>query len=101
MVQEKVAKVGSLQSGQMIQVKVAGNATLLANVDGGYYAIHNICTHKGCTLSKGRLNGNIVTCPCHGSQFDVTNGHVVHGPAQKPEQAYSVVVQDDDIFVGA
>ncbi len=97
--QEKVAEVGSLEPGKMTQVKLDGQATLLANVDGNYYAIHNICTHKGCTLSKGRLNGNIVTCPCHGSQFDVTNGHVMHGPAQKPEQAYSVVVQDNDIII--
>lgn len=96
---EKVAELDILQPGQMTQVKAGGKSTLLANVDGNYYAIHAICTHMGCNLSKGKLKGNVVTCPCHGSQFDVTTGNVVRGPAKKPEQAYKVIVQDSDILI--
>ncbi|HZD59869.1 MAG TPA: Rieske (2Fe-2S) protein [Anaerolineae bacterium] len=95
----RVAEVGDIAPGEMTSVKVSGQLTLLANVGGAYYAIHGICTHLGCTLSNGRLNGNIVTCPCHGSRFDVTTGEVVHGPAQKPELSYSVTVEDNDILI--
>lgn len=95
----KVADASSLQPGQMTKAEVNGEATLLANIGGKYYAIHDVCTHKGCSLHKGRLNGTVVTCPCHGSQFDVTTGEVVHGPAKKPEKAYKVKVEDGAVEI--
>lgn len=39
------------------------------------------CTHLGCTID--RHEGNILQCPCHGSQFD-EEGRVVKGPATRP-----------------
>ena len=54
----------------------------VANVDGEYFAFDDTCTHQGCSLSTGTLDGMNVTCPCHGSTFNVTNGEVVNGPAR-------------------
>ncbi len=96
---EKVAEVSSLQPGQMTKTEANGEPVLLANVDGKYYAIRDVCTHMGCSLHKGKLNGNIVTCPCHGSQFDVTTGEVVHGPAKKPEKVYKVKVEGESVEI--
>jgi len=47
-----------------------------------------------------KLDGTIVTCPCHGSQFDVTTGAVVHGPAQRPIRSRLVQVEGEDLLVG-
>jgi 3-phenylpropionate/trans-cinnamate dioxygenase ferredoxin component len=60
--------------GEMRAVNLEGTEVLLANVDGSIYAINNRCPHMGGNLSKGMLNKTIVTCPVHGSQFDVTTG---------------------------
>lgn len=97
--QIKVAEIGDIAPGEITSVRADGLSTLLANVDGAHYAIHDICTHLGCTLSKGRLNGKIITCPCHGSQFDVTTGEVMHGPARKSETSYRVTVEGNGILI--
>ncbi len=66
-----------LQDGQMKKIDVDGREVLLAKVEGTYYAIDDRCPHMGGDLSKGTLQGSIVTCPRHGSQFDVRDGHLI------------------------
>lgn len=56
-------------------------------------------TTNACSLAKGKLDGTTVTCPCHGSQFDVTSGAVLSGPAQRPERSRLVQVEGDDLPV--
>jgi 3-phenylpropionate/trans-cinnamate dioxygenase ferredoxin subunit len=77
----------------------AGTRVLLANVDGTIYAIDNTCTHMGCSLSDGKLDGSVLRCACHGSRFDVTTGAVVGGPAEKPVRSYPVEVDGDHVKV--
>lgn len=60
--------------GKMILVNLEGTAVLLANAGGNIYAINNKCPHMGGNLSRGTLDGTVVTCPLHGSQFDITTG---------------------------
>jgi 3-phenylpropionate/trans-cinnamate dioxygenase ferredoxin subunit len=76
----KVAEASEIPVGKMKMVKLGDKEVLIANVNGNYYAIANRCTHKGGDLSKGSLDGNIITCPLHGSRFDVTTGKAVSGP---------------------
>jgi nitrite reductase/ring-hydroxylating ferredoxin subunit len=85
--------------GKMKSVEVEGVSVLLANIAGEYYAIGNKCTHRGCKLSSGTLDGETVKCPCHKSVFNVKTGEVVHGPASKPEPKYAVKVEEDQILV--
>lgn len=59
----------------MLDVK--GQEILVARVGDNYYSVDNRCPHMGGNLSKGNLEGTIVTCPKHHSQFDLTDGHVV------------------------
>jgi nitrite reductase/ring-hydroxylating ferredoxin subunit len=80
-------------------VEKDGKRMLIANLNGEYHAIGNVCTHAGCKLSEGTLNGEKVTCPCHGSTFDIRTGAVLKGPAQKPEPSYNVRVEGDQIMV--
>jgi 3-phenylpropionate/trans-cinnamate dioxygenase ferredoxin component len=55
----------------------------VARVGGKLYAFDDLCPHQACPLSAGLLTGTTLMCQCHGSQFDVTNGAVLHGPATK------------------
>ena len=65
------------------------------NVAGRLCAIQAACTHKGGPLNEGGLNGSTVTCPWHGSQFDVCSGAVVRVPAREHVKTYRVDVQGD------
>src|SRR5262249_35609186 len=62
-------------------------------------AFDDTCTHRGCSLASGKLDGTTVTCPCHGSQFDVTSGAVVRGPATRPVRSRLVEVKGNDLLV--
>ena len=102
----KVASISEVPAGKMKMVKVGENEVLIANVGGKCYAIGNRCTHAGGSLSEGSLEGNVVTCPRHGSKFDVTSGKAVQGPKivffklkAKDEQNFEVKVDGPDILV--
>jgi 3-phenylpropionate/trans-cinnamate dioxygenase ferredoxin subunit len=80
MVFEKVAETAEIPSGQTKTVQFGAEEVLLANVNGVFYAIGNVCTHERGKLSQGTLQGTTVTCPRHKAQFDVTTGKVVSSP---------------------
>jgi len=73
----EVAKIEELKSGTMKAVIAEGREILLARVGDNYYATDNRCPHMKGDLSKGKLEGTVITCPLHGSQFDIGNGQVV------------------------
>ena len=84
---------------------VDGKDLVISNVEGTLYAMDNWCTHEQGNLSEGQLDGNIVTCPDHGAQFDVKTGKVLVGPDGErpesiaPEKTYSVKVEGEDVMV--
>lgn len=105
----EAGKADELQEGTMKEISVEGHKLLLARVGGQYYAADNTCPHMRGNLAKGKLEGTVVTCPRHGSQFDLTNGHVVRwlkktdvsDPkiAEKIIITYNVTLQDGKIMV--
>ena len=76
-----------------------GTRITLANVAGTIFAIDDTCTHRGCSLGDGKLDGSTIQCACHGSRFDVTSGAVVRGPAEEPLRSYPVHVADGEVQV--
>ena len=70
----KVANVSDIPIGQMRAFTVEGNEYLVANVDGNFYCIDNLCSHLRAPLSEGKLDGSTVICPKHHSSFDVMTG---------------------------
>ena len=109
----EVGKTGKLEDGAMKQVLVQGREILLARVGDKYYAADNRCPHLGGKLAQGKLEGTVVTCPLHGSQFDLADGHVVRWlkgaglmstvgkmlKSPRPLTIYKVKVEGDQILI--
>ena len=109
----EVIKTGELKVGTMKTVSAKGRVILLARIGEHYYAADSRCPHMGANLSLGRLEGTVVTCPRHGSQFDLSDGRVVRwlkgtgvistiSKALKPSRpliTYNVKVEADRILV--
>jgi nitrite reductase (NADH) small subunit/3-phenylpropionate/trans-cinnamate dioxygenase ferredoxin subunit len=94
----RTARKDEIPADTIREFAVDGKSVALANVDGSFYAINNTCLHRGGPLGQGELEGNVVTCPWHGWQYDVTNGKVTMNPAVGV-QCYAVEVRGEDIFV--
>jgi nitrite reductase/ring-hydroxylating ferredoxin subunit len=94
-----VGRTLDVVSGGMVAFDVDGTPMAVANVDGLVLAFDDTCTHRGCSLATGDLDGATVTCPCHGSQFDVTSGAVLRGPAETRVRSRRVEVQGEDLLV--
>jgi nitrite reductase/ring-hydroxylating ferredoxin subunit len=71
----------------------------LYHLGGRIWAIADACPHAGASLCAGELEGEIVTCPRHGSQFRVTDGARVRGPADREVDTFPVVVESGEAFV--
>lgn len=82
--------IQDLAPGAAMALEVDGQPVLVANVEGTLYAVDDRCPHRSCLLSTGPFEGRVATCPCHGSQFDVTTGAVVKGPARVPLATYPI-----------
>ncbi|WP_139797771.1 Rieske 2Fe-2S domain-containing protein [Mycobacterium noviomagense] len=76
-----------LADGDVRSADADGTPVMLARHDGRIYAIHDRCGHRGCLLSDGELDGHVITCPCHGSQFDIRDGTLLRGPATVSQPA--------------
>ena len=95
----RIDNAKEIAAGEMQVFDVEGTKVNVASVGGQLHAFDDTCTHKACSLAKGKLDGTTVTCPCHGSQFDVTSGAVLRGPAQRPVRSRLVQVEGDDLLV--
>ncbi len=73
----EVARTGDLADGALKAVRASGREILLARVGDAFHAVQLRCPHLGANLAEGRLDGTVVTCPRHGSQFDLRDGSVV------------------------
>ena len=82
---------------------VNGDALLLLRADDQVFAIGNQCTHQGAGLDRGvvKIAGSVhtVTCPAHGSTFNLETGKVMRPPATKPVPVDDVKVEDGRVFV--
>jgi nitrite reductase/ring-hydroxylating ferredoxin subunit len=84
----------------MVGVEVSGERILIANVSGDFYAMRAKCNHMGGPLDKGTLEDNVVTCPLHGSKWDVRTGTLVHFVRPlPPERVYRLIIDGKQISV--
>ena len=109
----QAGNTGEFKDGGRKKVQLQGHEILLARIGDSFYAVSNRCPHLGGDLSAGGLEGTVVTCPRHKSQFDIRDGSVVRWlkgsgllaavskvikPA-KSLQTYNVRVEGDAIMI--
>ena len=94
-----VAKTTDLLPGQMKWVAVHGERRVLANVEGTFYAISDVCGHRNAPLSRGKLEGYLIECPLHFAQFDVRTGELVDGPVSTAVAVYQVRVEGGTVYI--
>ena len=95
---QKVASVADVPVGTGKEIAISGRIVALFNVEGQFHAIDGICAHQGGPLANGKLVGSVVTCPWHGWQYDVTDGHHCLTP-RIWQSAFEVKVDAADVFV--
>ena len=94
-----VASVGAVPKGEAKAFEVEGKTIAVARIEDSYYAFGDACTHMQSSLAKGFFRGTTVVCPCHVSEFDMTSGAVLKGPATKAVPSYQVRVEGGSIQV--
>ncbi len=94
-----VASTDEIPPGVMRKVSLADKDVVLANVDGKYYAIGNVCTHEEGPLDEGILDKYEIECPWHSSRFDLRTGAVTQGPADTSEPSYEIMVEGNSIRI--
>ena len=94
----KVAKISDIADGKSQMVEIESQIIALFNVRGQFYAMQNACPHRGGPLVEGHMEGNIVTCPWHAWQFDVTSGkcQTMLGAIQK---TYPVKIEKEEVYI--
>ena len=93
----KVATVDGLKPGQSMIVDVDGTDIALFNVNGEFFAITNICAHRGGSLAAGSVDNGVVTCPIHGWQFNIKDGsNAMIGPSVS---CFETRVEDGNVYI--
>jgi nitrite reductase/ring-hydroxylating ferredoxin subunit len=77
-----------LPAGRPTRVVVDETPVLLLRTGDELFALHDRCSHRGCSLSEGEVDGDVIVCACHGSRFDLRDGSVQQGPASAPQPAF-------------
>ena len=99
----RVAAFAEVPDGEVRAYETHAGRVAVAHVENRLFAFGDECTHQGCALSEGELDDRLatLTCPCHGSVFDVETGEPVEGPAVDPVPVFLVRVEDEWIEVSA
>ena len=95
----KLCDKSLLPSSELRSFRVRGREVLAVNISGTVFCLDGRCSHAGAPLSEGTLEGEVLTCPWHYSQYNVTTGEVLRGPADKPLHVYKVEEKENDLYV--
>jgi len=95
----RVVEEAELPDGVPTGVQADGRQILLYSRDGTLYALDNLCSHAAGLLSRGAVEGLIVTCPLHGSQYCLADGSVRRGPSHQPQPVIRTRVRNGWIEV--
>lgn len=94
---EAVMPVADVEENKMYRVKVADVPVLLLRQGEQFFAISATCAHAGAPLDEGKLTGDVVECPWHGSRFCMRDGRVLTGPATVNAPRYDVRLENGQV----
>ena len=95
----KFVSTDELTEGMGKLIEIEEKQIALFNVGGDFYALENACTHRGGPLAEGKINGEVVTCPWHGAQFNIKTGEVLRPPAPISVTGYNVRIVGTDVEI--
>lgn len=92
----RLGSIGEIPEGELRAYDTPAGRVAVTHDEAHVYAFGDECTHQGCSLAEGEFDDReaAVTCPCHGSVFDVETGEPTEGPAQDPLQVFQARVVD-------
>lgn len=96
---QDVAPVEAIPPGSHQVVDVDGAQVAVFNLGGRFYAVEDLCTHDGGTLTGGAVDGEQIVCPRHGARFSIKTGAVLAPPAYEPIHSFPVRVEDGRVQV--
>ena len=95
----RIGQSSDFPPGSMKKIIVSNIDVIVANVAGTIYAMADKCTHRGCSLSEGTIEGNVVTCPCHGGSFNLTTGKVIAPPPKVDAAAFEIRTDESNVLL--
>jgi nitrite reductase/ring-hydroxylating ferredoxin subunit len=95
----KVATTSEVPEGEVIGIEIEGTPIALYQLDGTFYATHNVCTHAFALLSDGYVDDGKIECPLHQGIFDIRTGKAEEGPVDEDLQTFEVKVEGEDLLV--
>ncbi len=95
----KVAKVGDFEQTHVRSYRLLARPVgVFKEPDGSFYAMEVGCKHENADLTQGRIEGNMVTCPWHGWQYDLKSGECLRGTTARLRR-HGLKIEGEDIFV--
>lgn len=94
-----VISESEVTEGKPVGADFKGTPIVVVKRGSQIYALDGTCSHLGGPLAEGTVEGDIIQCPWHGSQFSICDGHVVNGPAVHPQPSLEVRIQDGKVEV--
>lgn len=95
----EVATLEELPLGSMKRVEIEGHRYLVANANGSYYAVDELCSHEDVSLYLGCIQGDNIKCSLHGSRFSLKTGQPLEDPATEPLSTYPVKLNGNKILL--
>lgn len=94
-----VLAADALEPGRLVATQAGETPVVLYRDGGRIHALHDRCTHRGCSLATGEVSDGGVTCPCHGSRFALEDGRILRGPATTPQPVLDARLREDRVEV--
>lgn len=94
----RIAKIDEVEEGKGMVVEAGGKCLALFKMDGAFHVIDNTCLHRGGPLGEGDVEGDTVSCPWHGWEYNVKTGHCLTNPSSHV-RSYPTVVEDGEVKV--
>ncbi len=95
----KVAAVADMQPGDYRVVDIDDTLIAVFNVENEFYAVEDVCTHDGATLTGLPIDGDQLICPRHGARFCIKNGKALTPPAYQDIDCFPLEIRDGNLFV--
>ncbi len=94
----KLCTLAEVEEGKILYVEILGCDYIVVRQAEEVFALDGTCTYDWTRLDGGSLDGEVVTCPDGGGQFNIKTGEVVKAPPSFPLQTYRVTLTGEDVL---